>query len=346
MRCMRVQDFDFELPSELIAQYPLEQRSASRLLCLSSISKDLQDRGFRELPSLLRENDVIVLNNTQVMKARLHGVKDTGGQVEILVERVMNDHEIRAQISASNPPKIGSTIFVGDRIPLKIISREGEFWRLRLECSETAFDVLKRHGKMPLPPYIDRDAVASDNERYQTIYAQHLGAVAAPTAGLHFDRAILNDLVKLGVKLAYITLHVGAGTFQPLRVDDISQHRMHSECYHIPEETVELINAAKRRGGRVTAVGTTSLRALESAASSGDLRAGKGETALFITPGYQFRIVERLLTNFHLPRSTLLMLVSAFAGMEPIRAAYQHAIAQRYRFFSYGDAMLIDRERR
>ena len=339
---MQTSDFDFDLPDELIAQFPMERRAASRLLCLDGVSGALQDRNFSELPQFLKAGDLLVMNDTRVIKARLFAKKESGGRVEILVERVLDEHHVLAHIRASHGPKPGSKILLNDVVTLTMIERQGELYHLCFEGEQTVLSVLEQHGHLPLPPYITRAADAPDEARYQTVYARHPGAVAAPTAGLHFDDDMVAQIKAMGVNIAYVTLHVGAGTFQPVRVDNIADHKMHSELYHVSQETVDAISRAKQQGGRVMAVGTTSLRALESAAASGELQAGQGDTNIFIIPGYRFKVVERLLTNFHLPKSTLLMLVSAFAGVENIRRAYRHAVEQRYRFFSYGDAMLIE----
>lgn len=343
---MKTQDFDFHLPAELIAQFPAEQRTSSRLLYLDSAAQQWQDTFFSSLPQFVRPGDVMVFNDTRVIKARLFGKKDSGGKVEVLVERILDDRHVLAAIRASHAPKPDSRLLLANAIPVTVIERSHEFYQLRFDHELSVSELLQRYGQLPLPPYITRSASSSDDMRYQTVYAKHAGAVAAPTAGLHFDQNIMDQLQSLGVTIAYVTLHVGAGTFQPLRVDNIAEHTMHSETYHIPQATVDAIQIARSSGGRILAVGTTSLRALEACASvhHGNLVAGFDETQIFITPGYRFKVVERLLTNFHLPRSTLLMLVSAFAGMENIRSAYQHAINQHYRFFSYGDAMLIERE--
>ncbi len=341
---MRTTDFDFSLPDELIAQFPPSSRSSSRLLHLDGANGQLADRLFTDLPGYLQRGDVMVFNDTRVIKARLYGRKASGGQVELLIERVTGDHEALAFIRASHAPQPGSTLSVADAVTLTVLAREQDLYRLRFDGSASVLDVLEQYGALPLPPYIERAADSVDDARYQTVYARHPGAVAAPTAGLHFDEAMLAQLDAMGVIRTHVTLHVGAGTFQPVRVDDLAEHTMHSERYTIPQATVDAIAQAKANGGRVVAVGTTSLRALEAAAQSGTLIAGEGETSIFITPGYQFKVVERLLTNFHLPKSTLLMLVSAFAGLDHIRHAYAHAIAERYRFFSYGDAMLIERK--
>jgi S-adenosylmethionine:tRNA ribosyltransferase-isomerase len=339
---LTLDDFDYDLPPKLIAQAPLPDRSAGRLLTLDPSGP--LDRRFRELPSLLRAGDLLVFNDTRVIHARLNGVRGSGGKVEVLIERQTGPHEALAQVRASHSPKPGSTLLLDGVLTVEVLGREGEFFLLRFPGGEDLVALLERHGKVPLPPYIERAATADDHARYQTVFAREPGSVAAPTAGLHFDEPLLADLAAQGVNFAYVTLHVGAGTFQPVRVQNLAEHRMHRERYWIPEATVAAIVAARERGGRVIAVGTTSLRALEAAALEGELGAGEGETDLFILPGFDFRIVDGLVTNFHLPRSTLLMLVSAFAGVEEIRSAYAHAVAQAYRFFSYGDAMFINRK--
>jgi S-adenosylmethionine:tRNA ribosyltransferase-isomerase len=341
---MKTSDFDFELPPELIAQFPTQERSQSRLLHLDGASGELADRQFADLPQFLQPGDVLVFNDTRVIKARLFGVKDSGGKLEVLVERVLDEHQALAHIRASHAPKPGSGLLLAGKIAATVEERQGELYRLRFAGETPLLELLEQYGSLPLPPYITHAPEALDEARYQTVYAREPGAVAAPTAGLHFDPAMLAALEALGVKTTYVTLHVGAGTFQPVRVEHIAEHHMHSECYTVPQRTVDLIRLAKAEGGRVMAVGTTSLRALESAAAGGELEAGFGETNIFIFPGYRFKVVERLLTNFHLPKSTLLMLVSAFGGMENIRRAYRHAVENRYRFFSYGDAMLIERQ--
>ena len=340
---MHISDFDFDLPAELIAQFPTEQRNASRLLRLDGASGALQDSWFRQLPDFLQAGDLLVFNDTRVIKARLSGHKPSGGKLEVLVERVLDTHQVLAHIRASHAPKPASRIILADAFEAEVVERREGLFLLRFISETPVLDLLERHGTLPLPPYIIHAADATDEQRYQTVYAREPGAVAAPTAGLHFDAAMLELLRQGGVGIAYVTLHVGAGTFQPVRVDKIAEHKMHSELYSVPEETVRLIQQTRQKAGKITAVGTTALRALESAASKGKVEAGSGETAIFITPGYRFQLVERLLTNFHLPKSTLLMLVSAFAGPDHIRMAYRHAIEQRYRFFSYGDAMLIER---
>ena len=330
-------DFDFDLPPELVAQLPLSERSASRLL---HVEQDvLADRAFTDIVALLAPGDLLVFNNTRVLKARFHGVKETGGKVEVLVERVLDARTVHAQVRASKSPPAGSRIRLADAFDVVVGPRAGEFFTLAFP--DDVFALIESHGRLPLPPYIEHAAGAQDEERYQTVYAKEPGAVAAPTAGLHFDEPLLQRLKDRGVRMAYVTLHVGAGTFQPVRVENLAEHQMHSEWYTIPQETVDAVAQARAAGRDVVAVGTTSLRALESASQGGVLAAGSADTRLFITPGYRFRTVTRLVTNFHLPKSTLLMLVSAFAGYDTMRAAYRHAIAQRYRFFSYGDAMLL-----
>lgn len=330
-------DFDFELPQELIAQLPLAQRSASRLLHLDGPT--LRDRAFGEIVDLLVPGDLMVFNDTRVLKARFFGVKETGGKVEVLIERVIDNRRVHAQIRASKSPVAGSAIRLADAFDVRVGPRVGEFYTLNFP--DDVFELIEAHGRLPLPPYIEHSADAFDEQRYQTVYAKEPGAVAAPTAGLHFDQELLERLRARGVQFAYVTLHVGAGTFQPVRTENLAEHQMHSEWYTIPQVTVDAVRAAKAAGRDVVAVGTTSLRALESASQSGALLPGSADTRLFITPGYAFKTVSRLITNFHLPKSTLLMLVSAFAGYAQIRAAYAHAIEQRYRFFSYGDAMLL-----
>ncbi|MBI3144356.1 MAG: tRNA preQ1(34) S-adenosylmethionine ribosyltransferase-isomerase QueA [Pseudogulbenkiania sp.] len=339
---MQLSDFDYHLPDELIAQHPPERRGASRLLHVNGMA--LADLTFADVLDYLQSEDVMVFNDTRVIKARLFGEKESGGKIEALIERVLDAHTALAHVRSSKSPKPGGRLLFAGRWQAEMVERVGELFKLRFLADDNLFDILEASGKLPLPPYIERSAEGDDDERYQTVYAREQGAVAAPTAGLHFTDEMLQRLTDKGVKLAWVTLHVGAGTFQPVRVDTIAEHKMHSEIYEIPPATVEAIAAARARGGRVLAVGTTSLRALESAAQSGELTAGRGETDIFITPGYRFRVVDRLLTNFHLPKSTLLMLVSAFAGVETIRHAYRHAVEQHYRFFSYGDAMLLEKQ--
>ena len=340
---MKTSDFDYLLPDELIARYPPERRGDSRLLHVDPEADAYADCQFADLPGLFRRGDLLVFNDTRVIKARLFGEKASGGRIEALIERVLSEREALAFIRASKSPRPGSRLRFAGAFEAEVVGREGDLFRLAFDPARSVLDWLDAYGQLPLPPYIDRAAEADDEARYQTVYAREPGAVAAPTAGLHFDDTMLARLSMLGVETAFVTLHVGAGTFQPVRVEAIAEHRMHSERYVIPETTVAAVARARASGGRVCAVGTTSLRALESAARDGELRAGQDETDIFITPGYRFRVVERLLTNFHLPKSTLLMLVSAFAGHDLMRRAYAHAVAERYRFFSYGDAMLIEK---
>ena len=340
---MKLSDFDYRLPPELVAQHPVPERTASRLLHVDGASGALEDLRFIDVASLSRAGDVLVVNDTRVIKARLRARKDSGGEVEMLVERVIDSHRALAQVRASKPLRAGRTVVLAGELAVEVVGRVGEFFELRFP-GDGVMAALDALGEVPLPPYIVHAAQGDDEARYQTVYAQVPGAVAAPTAGLHFDEALLSSLKGNGVEVASVTLHVGAGTFQPVRVDDVSKHVMHSEWYSVPAATVEAIARAKANGGRVIAVGTTALRALESAASSGELIAGSAETRLFIVPGYCFRVVDALITNFHLPKSTLLMLVSAFAGPDSIRRAYAHAVADRYRFFSYGDAMFLERQ--
>ena len=341
---MLVSDFHFDLPDELIAQFPATERTASKLLKLDGKTGQLSDEKFIDLPQFIAPGDLLVFNNTKVIKARLAGAKATGGQIEALIERVIDTHHALAHIKSSRSPKPGSRLLFANAFEAEVIERQDDLFLLKIHSETDLLDLLDQYGSLPLPPYITHAADAHDDERYQTVFAKQPGAVAAPTAGLHFDDAMLERLKVHGVNFAYVTLHVGAGTFQPVRVDDIREHKMHTELYSVPAETVTLIQATKAQGKKVTAIGTTALRALESAARSGELMGGAGETDIFITPGYKFKVVERLLTNFHLPKSTLLMLVSAFAGLTHIQQAYQHAITQKYRFFSYGDAMLIERD--
>jgi S-adenosylmethionine:tRNA ribosyltransferase-isomerase len=341
---MKLEDFDYDLPTQLIAQVPARERSGSRLLHLEGRTGELRDLVFPDIGRLIDTHDVVVLNDTRVIKARLFGRRKTGGKVEVLIERVLAPDEVLAQMRASHLPRAGEMLTLADNVEATVVRRQGGFFHLKLDCADV-FGVLERHGAVPLPPYIEHEPDAGDEARYQTVYARSPGAVAAPTAGLHFDERMLETLRLRGVALAYVTLHVGAGTFQPVRAENLAEHEMHSEWYDVPQATIDALRAARVRGGRVLAVGTTTLRALETCAAR-DLRAGVGETKLFIVPGYRFRVVDRLLTNFHLPRSTLLMLVSAFAGIDNIRRAYAHAIAEDYRFYSYGDAMLIEKGER
>jgi S-adenosylmethionine:tRNA ribosyltransferase-isomerase len=333
-------DFHYELPEELIARHPAARRTDSRLLHLDGRTGAVEDRAFIDLPALLRPGDLLVLNDTRVVPARLHGRKDTGGRIEILLERLAGGTRALVQLRSSKPPTPGSRIHLPGEATASVVAREDDFWLLEFEGDPAA--VFERHGEMPLPPYLHRAAEASDRERYQTVYARSPGAVAAPTAGLHFDEAMIAACETAGIASARLTLHVGAGTFQPVRVDDVREHRMHAERVEVPEATCEAVAACRRRGGRVVAVGTTVVRALESAATGGALAPWAGDTRLFITPGCRFRVVDALVTNFHLPESTLLMLVSAFAGRSRVLAAYRHAVERRYRFFSYGDAMFVE----
>jgi S-adenosylmethionine:tRNA ribosyltransferase-isomerase len=336
-----VDNFDFALPERLIAQHPAAERTGSRLLRLAR--DGVSDYTFTDLPRFLSPGDLLVFNDTRVIKARLFGQKDSGGRIEVLIERVLGTHEAAAQIRASHAPKPGARIRLAGALDVEVLARDDDLFRLRFDRADSVLALLDRHGEVPLPPYITHAPEGSDERRYQTVYARTPGAVAAPTAGLHFDEPLLERLRAQGVETAFLTLHVGAGTFQPVRVSDLAAHRMHSEWYEIPAETAEAVSRARGRGRDVIAVGTTSLRALEAAARDGAVAAGCAETDLFITPGFRFQVVDRLITNFHLPRSTLLMLVCAFAGMDHVRAAYHHAIERGYRFFSYGDAMLVDR---
>jgi S-adenosylmethionine:tRNA ribosyltransferase-isomerase len=333
-------DFDYQLPAELIAQAPLESRTDSRLL---QVTPGLADLHFSDISTLIAPGDLLVFNDTRVLHARLFGTKDTGGQIEVMIERPLGAHEALAQIRASKSPKPGTRLYLEGALDVEVIGRVGEFFHLRFPDTEDLVVLLERHGRLPLPPYIERAAGNSDESRYQTVFARNPGSVAAPTAGLHFDEALLARLAEKGINSAFVTLNVGAGTYQPVRVQRLTEHKMHTETYFVPQDTVDAIAATKAAGKRVICVGTTSMRALESAAHDGVLKAGEAESDLFILPGYEFQVADALITNFHLPKSTLLMLVSAFAGMETIRSAYAHAIAKRYRFFSYGDAMFLTR---
>ncbi len=338
---MRRQDFHYNLPRELIAQYPLPERSASRLLCLDGAMGSYVDRQFRELPSLLNPGDLLVFNDTRVIPARLFGRKHSGGAVEMLVERILDDKHALVQARASKPLHTGMRIRVADMADVTVLDHEGEFLKVGF-VNVVLPDFLYAHGHVPLPPYVQHADSREDRERYQTVYAKVPGAVAAPTAGLHFDDDIFKELDRSGVAHGHVTLHVGAGTFQPVREDNILEHRMHSEQVFVSQEVCDAVADTRRRGGRVVAVGTTTVRSLEAASSpEGCLQPFSGETKLFIYPGFRFQVVDAMLTNFHLPESTLLMLVAAFAGRENVLAAYRHAVEQRYRFFSYGDAMFI-----
>lgn len=344
---MKLSDFDYQLPPELIAHQPLANRTASRLLILDGVSGALRDTHFNELPSLLQPGDLLVFNNTRVIPARLHGQKASGGKIEVLVERVLDEHRALAHVRASKPPKAGTALRLENAVDAVVTGREGDLFHVRFQDGHSVLEWLEQYGHIPLPPYIERPDLAEDRERYQTVYAQHPGAVAAPTAGLHFDENLLATLAAQGIQTASVTLHVGAGTFQPVRTDDLSAHIMHAEYAEVPPATCEAIAACRARGGRVVAVGTTTVRSLESAAQMHGLplQPFQGDTRLFITPGYQFQTIDAMITNFHLPQSTLLMLVSAFAGYTAIRQAYAHAIEHKYRFFSYGDAMFLTPDR-
>ena len=341
MRTFTLGDFDFALPPDLIAQHPAPERSASRLLDGTGLQP--ADRIFRELPSLMREGDLLVFNDTRVVKARLFGEKPTGGRLELLIERVLQGREVVAHMKVSKKPPVGTVLAMDGGFTATLLGRwpQEDGALFRLEFSADPYEVMERHGHVPLPPYIEHADTADDEKRYQTVFARNPGAVAAPTAALHFDEAVLAALAARGVQQASVTLHVGAGTFQPVKTENIAEHRMHSEWYDVPVATQEAIAATRGRGGRIVAVGTTTVRTLESWASTGQ---ASGDTSIFITPGFQFRVVDLLVTNFHLPKSTLMMLVSALAGYDRVMALYRHAIAQRYRFFSYGDAMLLARE--
>ena len=345
---MRRTDFTFELPEELIAQQPVADRTASRLLVLDGETGNCEDKKFTDLSDFLQAGDVLVFNNTQVIPARLHGTKITGGKIEVLVERMVDDHTALAHIRASKSPKPGTQLSFAQDITAEVTGREGDLFVVVFQSENTVLDILNEIGHMPLPPYIQREDESFDQERYQTVYAEAPGAVAAPTAGLHFDKNMLHQLSEKGIEQIHITLHVGAGTFQPVRVDDLNDHHMHKEWIELTEENCAKINKAKEQGRRIIAVGTTSVRCLESAAlfssKEGKLEPYKGETDIFITPGYDFKVIDALVTNFHLSESTLLMLVSAFAGYENIKNAYQHAIKEKYRFFSYGDAMFLTKQ--
>jgi len=358
---MNVSDFNFDLPDELIANYPMPERTQSRLLCLENDSLEndglehgeldkaqITHRHFGDILALLKPNDLLVFNDTKVVPARLFAKKETGGKLEILFERMLDEHTFLAHVRSSKSPKAGSHIYVLDEAQnevaeLTMKGRQDALFILQTPTDQTVFDLLERFGHIPLPPYIERSDEALDQDRYQTVYADKPGAAAAPTAGLHFDDALINKLKDKGVKTAFVTLHVGAGTFQPVKVDNIHDHKMHSEWIHVSQDVVDQVEQAKKAGGRVVCVGTTSVRSLESASQSGKLKAFTGDTEIFIFPGYQFKTVDSLITNFHLPKSTLLMLVSAFSGKENIMHAYHEAIKEKYRFFSYGDAMFISK---
>lgn len=345
---MKLSDFDFELPESLIAKYPTKQRTASRLLCLHGNTGEVQHQNFSDCLDLLNPGDLLVFNNTRVIPARLHGKKETGGQVEVLVERITSTHNCLAHVRASKSPKVGANLHLEGNIQAKVTGRQDALFELQFLNDEPVLDLLEAHGHMPLPPYIDRPDEDTDKERYQTVYNKEPGAVAAPTAGLHFDENTLVQLQDKGVDIAYITLHVGAGTFQPVRVDNILEHKMHAEFADVPQSVVDKILAVKSAGNRVIAVGTTSVRSLETAAiqaKSALIEAYRDDTDIFIYPGFEFKVVDAMFTNFHLPQSTLMMLISAFTGRDNVMNAYQKAIEQQYRFFSYGDSMFISRRK-
>ncbi|WP_394168910.1 tRNA preQ1(34) S-adenosylmethionine ribosyltransferase-isomerase QueA [Saccharospirillum alexandrii] len=341
---MNVSDFDFTLPDDLIARYPAEQRTGSRLLQLDGPTGQVSHRQFPDILGLIEPGDLLVFNNTRVIPARLFGQKDSGGKVEVLIERMTGDSSALAHVRANKSCKPGTRLTMEGGIELEVTGREENLFRVSCQNPEPLVDLLELHGHMPLPPYLEREDAESDRERYQTVYAERKGAVAAPTAGLHFDAALLDALHAKGVQTAFVTLHVGAGTFQPVKAERIEDHVMHAEWIEVPPNVVEAAAATKARGNRVIAVGTTSVRSLETAARSGTLQPFTGDTNIFIYPGYDFRVVDAMITNFHLPQSTLIMLISAFAGKEAVLAAYQAAIDERYRFFSYGDAMFITRK--
>lgn len=348
---MQVSDFHFDLPDELIARYPQPERTASRLLQLDGNSGELTDGTFTDVLYQVQPGDLVVFNNTRVIPARMFGRKESGGKLEVLVERMLDDKRILAHVRCSKSPKPGTTIFVGeqDEYRAQMVARHDALFELEFNSEKTVLEILEQIGHMPLPPYIDRPDEEADKERYQTVYNQKPGAVAAPTAGLHFDEVLLEKMKAKGVEFAYVTLHVGAGTFQPVKVDNVHEHHMHAEYVEVPQDVVDAIQATKARGGRIIAVGTTSVRSLESAAQHA-LKKGTplvpffGDTEIFIFPGYEYQLVDCLITNFHLPESTLIMLVSAFAGYENTMKAYQHAVANQYRFFSYGDSMFIKKK--
>ncbi|MBQ4811970.1 tRNA preQ1(34) S-adenosylmethionine ribosyltransferase-isomerase QueA [Pseudoalteromonas luteoviolacea] len=343
---MRVADFSFELPDELIARHPKAERTSSRLLTLNGESGELEHKIFKDIIDLIEPEDLIIFNNTKVIPARMFGQKATGGKVEVLVERILDEHRVLAHIRSSKSPKPGAELILEGKAQATMVARHGELFELAFEGEHSVLTILDEIGHMPLPPYIDRPDEEGDKERYQTVYSEKPGAVAAPTAGLHFDDTLMAQLKEKGVDMAFVTLHVGAGTFQPVRVDDVKDHNMHSEYIEVPEDVVDAVTRCKQRGGRVIAVGTTSVRSLESAAKvhGGELKTFYGDTDIFIFPGYQFNVVDVMITNFHLPESTLIMLVSAFSGQEHIMRAYKTAIEERYRFFSYGDAMFLTRQ--
>ena len=337
---IKTSDFDYHLPERLIAQYPLENRTASRMLHVQG--SHLLDQNFTDLVNLIDAGDLLIFNDTKVIPARLHGTKSTGGKVEVLIERVIDEHRVLAHVRASKSPKQGAVLILEEKIEAEMLGRQGELFELKFNSEESVLALLEQYGHMPLPPYIERDDEKTDQQRYQTVYAEKPGAVAAPTAGLHFDDDILKQLKDKGVNFSYVTLHVGAGTFQPVRCDNILDHKMHSEYVEVSQQVVDQITKTKQQGGRVIAVGTTAVRSIESAAQQGELKPLSRDTNIFIYPGYEFKIIDALITNFHLPQSTLLMLVCALAGYDNMMNAYRHAVENEYRFFSYGDAMFIE----
>lgn len=345
---MKLSDFNFDLPNHLIARYPTEQRTASRLLHLNGKSGHIEHRKFPDILDLLNKGDLLIFNNTRVIPARLLGQKDSGGKVEVLIERMLDDHKVLAHVKASKSPKAGTRLTLEEHVLGTVLGRQDALFEIEFDGPQTVLELLETYGHMPLPPYIDRADEETDKERYQTVYNEKPGAVAAPTAGLHFDAELLQKLADKGVEQAFVTLHVGAGTFQPVRVDNILEHKMHSEYAEVPQEVIDAIIKTKENGGRVIAVGTTSVRSIESAAQesqheNNQLQPFFGDTSIFIYPGYEFLVIDALITNFHLPESTLMMLVSAFAGSDNIKNAYQQAIENEYRFFSYGDSMFLEK---
>ncbi len=341
---MKKSDFYYDLPEALIAQKPLAKRSASRLLCLDKETDKITDRQFVDFLDLLHADDLLVLNNTKVIPARLFGHKQSGGKVEILIERVISEHEVLAHMRSSKSPKAGVIIELDAGFKCQVLGRKEDLFHLQFQGEQSLADILENIGHMPLPPYIERADDENDHTRYQTVFAKQSGAVAAPTAGLHFDDELMARIKAKGIQISFVTLHVASGTFRPVKVDNLAEHIMHKEYFEVPEATVSAVTHTKARGGRVVAIGTTAVRSLESAAQEGALQACSGDTNLFITPGYQFKVVDAMVTNFHLPESTLLMLVSAFAGFDRMQKVYQHAITEKYRFFSYGDAMFIQKQ--
>ncbi|PIP79874.1 MAG: tRNA preQ1(34) S-adenosylmethionine ribosyltransferase-isomerase QueA [Gammaproteobacteria bacterium CG22_combo_CG10-13_8_21_14_all_40_8] len=338
---MKTSDFDYHLPEQLIARYPLPERTSSRMLCLNRANGAIAHHQFNQLIDFIQSGDLFVFNNTRVIPARLLGHRESGGKVEVMIERIVDPNHCLAHVRASNKVPEGSLLNFAENAQLRVLGREGDLFKLESSSELSLLDLVETQGHMPLPPYLEREDEMLDKERYQTVYAKEQGAVAAPTAGLHFDQKILQALVEKGVDLGFVTLHVGAGTFQPVRVEDITKHQMHSEYIEVSEQLCQQVAKTRQKGGRVIAIGTTSVRCLETAAQSGELKPYQGDTHIFIYPGYQFKVIDKLLTNFHLPKSSLIMLVSALAGKEAVMQAYQQAIENQYRFYSYGDAMLI-----